>query len=168
MKFIKNLLVFLFLVGNMAAFSQTQLWKSSEENRIPNVSKLERQIIPQRYALLQLDFSALKNILSEAPMRFSDAAESKNVVIEIPQPDGSLQHFRIEEVPTMHADLQAKYPNIRSFVGFGVENRTAMMRCEYSQNGFSAMILAEGKTLFVDPFAKGNTEYYIATTKKIF
>ena len=168
MKFIKNLLVFLFLVGNMAAFSQTQLWKSSEENRIPNVSKLERQIIPQRYALLQLDFSALKNILSEAPMRFSDAAESKNVVIEIPQPDGSLQHFRIEEAPTMHADLQAKYPNIRSFVGYGVENRTATMRCEYSQNGFSAMILAEGKTLFVDPFAKGNTEYYIAYDKKDF
>ena len=168
MKFIKNLLVFLFLVGNMAAFSQTQLWKSSEENRIPNVSKMERQIIPQHYALLQLDFSALKNILSEAPMRFSDAAQSKNVIVEIPQPDGSLQHFRIEETPTMHADLQAKYPNIRSFVGFGIENRIATMRCEYSQNGFSAMILAEGKTLFVDPFAKGNTEYYIAYDKRDF
>ena len=168
MKFIKNLLVFLFLVGKMTAFSQTQLWKSSEENRIPNVSKMERQIIPQRYVVIQLDFSALKNLLSEAPMRFSDAAQSKNVVIEIPQPDGSFQHFRIEEAPTMHADLQAKYPNIRSFAGFGVEDRTATMRCEYSQNGFSAMILAEGKTLFVDPFAKGNTEYYIAYDKKDF
>ena len=168
MKFIKNLLVFLFLLGNVAAFAQTQLWKSCEESRIPNVSKLERQIIPQRYVVMQLDFSALKNILSEAPMRFSDAAQNKNVIIEIPQPDGSLQHFRIEEAPTMHADLQAKYPNIRSFVGYGIENRTAIMRCEYSQNGFSAMILAEGKTLFVDPFAKGNTEYYIAYDKKDF
>ena len=168
MKIIKNLLVSLLILGNVTIFAQTQLWKTADESRIQNVSKLERQIIPQRYVVMQLDFSELKNILSEAPMRFSDAAQSKNVVIEIPQPDGSLQHFRIEEAPTMHVDLQAKYPNIRSFAGFGIEDRTATMRCEYSQNGFSAMILAEGKTLFVDPFAKGNTEYYIAYDKKDF
>ena len=164
----KSLLLSLLLLCNITLFAQTQLWKQTEESRIPNVSKLERQIIPQRYTVVQLDFFALKNLLSEAPMRFSDAAKSKTLLVEIPLPDGSLEHFRIEEAPTMHADLQAKYPNIRSFAGFGLEDRTATIHCEYSQNGFSAMILAEGKTVFIDPFAKGNTEYYIVYNKKDF
>jgi subtilisin-like proprotein convertase family protein len=164
----KSLFLIAFLAVQTFSWAQSSLWVKSEESRIPAVLMANRQIIPQKYQVFELNFSAMKNILATAPLRFSDDAQSKQVIVEIPFPDGTLQHFRIEEAPTMHPDLQAKYKDIRSFAGYGVENRSASMRCEYSPSGFSAMIFLPESTYFVDPFAKGNTTFYTAYDKKDF
>jgi subtilisin-like proprotein convertase family protein len=166
MKTVKLLLVFLTFQYTLTA--QKQFWTTADEQRIPNQEKLDRPIIPQQYLTYSLDFQSIKKHLSNAPLRFPTAASSEKLLLSLPLPDGSFQQFRIEEAPTMHADLQAKYPNIRSFAGVGVEDRYATVRLEYSPDGFSAMILTVGKTYFIDPYAKDNTDFYIVYDKKDF
>ncbi len=166
MNFIKSLLVLFCLQTTL--FAQNNFWKKSDESRIPSSLKTQRQIIPQLYKVVELDFDALKKTLANAPKRFAQNAQNQSVVIEIPFPDGSFQQFRVEEASVMHDDLQAKYPSIRSFAAYGVTNRYNTMRCEYSENGFSAMIFCPEATYFIDTYAKNNTNFYVVYDKKDF
>lgn len=168
MNFIKSLLVLFFFSIQTIVFAQNNFWKKSDESRIPSALKTQRQIIPQRYKVVELDFDALKKTLATAPKRFSENAQNQSIVIDIPFPDGSFQQFRVEEASVMHDDLQAKYPSIRSFAAYGITNRHNTLRCEYSDNGFSAMIFCPEATYFIDSYAKNNTSFYIVYDKKDF
>lgn len=157
--------MFLFL-GN--TFSQKTIWTDVQESKLKQSST--RQIIPQKYRTVQLDLPTLKTTLAAAPERFTPAAAKlAPVVIELPMPDGSSQKFRIESAPIMEEPLAAKYPEIKTFTGWGVDDPTAFLKCDYTMKGFHAMVLSDQfGSWFVDPFAVGDTENYISYFKKDF
>ena len=48
--------------------------------------------------------------------------------IEFPNSKGEFQRFSVFEASVMHPDLQAKYPNIKSYAGKGIDDPTATIR----------------------------------------
>jgi len=53
----------------------------------------------------------------------------------------------------MEYELQMQFPEIRSFVGKGIDNPSAIMRFSISpQKGFSGMVLSDKKTVFIEPY----------------
>lgn len=62
----------------------------------------------------------------------------------------------------MEYDLQMRFPEIRSFVGKGIDNPAATLRFSLSpQKGFSGMVLSDGKTVFIEPYTQ-DLKTYIA------
>ncbi len=169
MKFILPLLLSLLIA--LPGFSQikTNPWQDFQEKSIARPDA-ERRIVPQKYRTLSLDLDALNNILDEAPLRFSSMAESQKMAgptLMIPMPEESFQEFKIVEAPVMHPELAAKFPEIRSFAGWSMEDPTAYLRCGISQKGFHAMILsARHSPVFIDIYALDDTEHYISYFKK--
>jgi subtilisin-like proprotein convertase family protein len=174
MNFLKKwiLLVSLFsLLGTIEAIAQPiekekSLWSDYSEVEMI-ASPFERQIIPQIYRTVALEVEAFKSIMEQAPMRFTDLANSEKVYLELPMPDGSMETFDVVKASILHPDLAARFPQIQSFAGQGVEDPTAYVRFDITPKGFHAMILSsQHSTVFIDPYANGDTEHYISYFKK--
>jgi phosphohistidine phosphatase SixA len=74
----------------------------------------------------------------------------------LPLPDGSFQRYRISESPVMSPALAAKFPEIRSFRGQGIDDPTASVRLDLSPSGLHAQIISGSGTIIIDPFGAEN------------
>jgi hypothetical protein len=86
--------------------------------------------------VFSLDQDALRALLDRAP---ADRSSGAMPVIELPLPDGTWESFSFHRARVMHPDLEAKYPEIRTFVGIGRNTRWGV-RFELTQHGFSASV----------------------------
>ena len=126
----------------------------------------EREIIPQAYRTIRLNKEALQDTLRRAPMEYTDAARNREVVLTLPMPDGRFARFRIEESPIMAPELAAKFPEIKTYRGQGIDDRTATIRFDVTPLGFHAQVLSAQETIYLDPFARGDTENHISYFKR--
>jgi subtilisin-like proprotein convertase family protein len=163
---LKKLLTLFCALMFVSASNAQSVWTDVPESGIPAAG--ERRIQPSKYRAIRMDVSALKSVLSAAPERFSPSAESGSLpVLSLPLPGGGIGRFQLEETPVFHPDLQAKYPQIRSYTGRGLDDRTAVLKCDLTPLGFHGMIRSgTANTVFIDPAVHGNTEYYVVYNKK--
>ncbi len=166
-----NLLLIALLFVTMtytinAQVNTEDLWSDKSETLI--LEKLDRQIIPIFYRTIALDINRLEGVLNQAPMEFTEAAKSANVVISLPMPNGTFSRFYIVNSPVMEIELAVKYPDIQTYAGQGIDDPTATVRFDLTPAGFHAMILSANGNVFIDPYSKGNIDNYISYYKKDF
>lgn len=159
-----TLLLLLFLNNNL--FSKS-FWKTAEESNFRS-SSMERLIIPNVYKTMSLDINALKDYLQDAPEQQSDDVSRTSYFLELPTPDGKMEQFQIWKSPVMHPDLAARYPMIQTYGGRSMDDPTASVRFDITSHGFHAMVLAAGRSVFIDPYARQETKHYIVYYKKDF
>jgi len=165
-KFTKAAFTVLFLLSFSQIQAQDKTWKDVPEASAKS-SQFPRVIIPKRYRVLELDTLQLLNKLKSAPFEFTAAATFNPVVIGIPMPDGKMMHFNIVEYSMMEPGLQEKFPNIRTYNGQGIEDRTATIKIDWTDFGFHAMILSPiSGSVWIDPYARGSKTHYISYFKK--
>lgn len=158
-----RIILFTLLISFHFGFAQTSsesLWNNVDEAQIVTVG--ERHIVPQLYRTIKLDVNGMKNFLLEAPIEFSDETKSKIVILYLPMPDGSMQKFSIVESPIMVPVLAAKYPEIKTYLGKGIDDPYASVRFDFTMHGFHAMILSPDGNVFIDPYSLGDTQNYIS------
>ena len=162
---LRNLSV-LLLLAFAGALNAQVMWSEIAEQSIPKTG--ERRIVPQVYRTVSLDLKTLQPVLAAAPERFTQAANKTDLpVLGLPMPDGSTQHFRMTESPVMAPELQSKYPEIRTYTGYGIDDPTATLKCDLTPHGFHAMVLSSiGNTVFIDPYSVGDQEHYVVYFKK--
>ena len=96
----------------------------------------------------------LKQKLANVPQRHL-SNKSQGVVIQFPNQVGKLESYLVQEASVMEAELQNQFPEIRSFVGKGIDNPSAILRFSISpQKGFSGMVLSDRKTIFIEPYTQ--------------
>ena len=175
--------VFLFSMG-MSLFAQGQprlqgrpgggIWEDIEEATIKTrVSAAtgappKRDIVPQAYRTLQLNRSALANLLATAPPEFSGPIKTKGTELQIPLPSGGFGRFRIQESPIMEPELAAQFPQIKTYVGQGIDDPTATMRIDFTPQGFHAIILSASGQIYIDPYSREADTNYISYFKRDF
>jgi hypothetical protein len=128
----------------------------------------DRLIIPDVYRTLQLDVAGIKTFLQTAPAEDLVSVNQSSFIINLPMPNGEFTGFNMVESPVMADELANKYPDIKTYLGQGINDRTATLRFDLTQHGFHAMILSVNGTIYIDPYSKGDTEYYISYFKKDF
>jgi hypothetical protein len=143
MKNYRLLLYILVFFISVNAFSQS-LWKKVERNNEITEDRLEhRASKPISYNLFTLDKS-----------QFEDKISVENSIIKLPTPNG-LQRFKIKEASVFSKELAAKYPSIKSYVGYGIDDQTARARISKSKVGIHVMISSGNYPLYlVDPYTK--------------
>lgn len=129
------------------AVSSDWLWRDKEKSE--NVSANGTPQTP--YRTLTLNGDALTQILKKAPMEFTDAVKRGAVVVTLPMPDGSFARFRIEESPSMDPALAARFREIKSYRGRGIDDPVASVRFDWSPFGFHALILSNGSAVNILP-----------------
>jgi hypothetical protein len=160
-------LLVLFLLSAFTCFAQE--WQDVSESSL-RISKQLQVIKPEKYVLKQLQVPSLLKKLVAAPKEFTAASSSgSDNIITLPMPDGSLKRFRFSESPVMEPALAAKYPEIKTYSAQGIDDPFATLRMDYNPYfGFHAQILSPSGNIFIDPYAKGNTQLYMSYYTKDF
>ncbi|MBP9581350.1 MAG: hypothetical protein KBE38_04250 [Ignavibacterium sp.] len=169
MKNLFGILTFTFLFSVQFLFAQVNsqnLWLDVDQSQI--VTTGQRHIIPQEFRTIKLDAAGIQNLLSTAPMEFTNDAKTKSLMISLPMPDGSMQRFSVVESPVMAPELAAKYPEIKTYLGKGIDDIYASVRFDLTPLGFHAMIQSPNGNVFIDPYALGDTENFISYYTKDF
>lgn len=95
--------------------------------------------------------SAMDDILAAAPLEGTAAAAKGRQVVSLPSPYGGFQRFAVQESPVMAPELAAKYPQITTYSGVGMNNPTVSPRLDNTPAGFHAQVLAESGGLVHRP-----------------
>jgi len=109
---------------------------------------------------VELDAGVLAGTLSHAPMEFTNEAVASPLTMTLPMPDGTYARFEVLESPIMEPALAAKFPEIRTYLGRGIDDRAASVRFDWTPLGFHAQILSPSGAVYIDPLWKGDTTAY--------
>ncbi len=139
-------------------------WQDISESRLPQAGERWLQVQAGRY--LALDLPAMQAQLRAAPSETAPDRAVKMITVALPMPDGSMQRFAVFEVPVMAPELAAKYPEIKTYAGQGLDDPTASTRLDLTPQGFHAMIFSTQGTIYIDPVVKGDGRFYTSYLKE--
>src|SRR5688572_9258639 len=128
----KKLLLASIMIGmTTLGFSQNKnFWTRSSEPASEDQLAQGRSK-PTTYKVFNLDFAGLQREVSKAPVRGVSSINTE-LIIDFPDPDGTIGRFRVIEASVLHPDLAARYPGIKSYAGHGIDDPTATIRFSIS------------------------------------
>ncbi|MES2812883.1 MAG: GEVED domain-containing protein [Bacteroidota bacterium] len=152
-----KLLSLAMLAVTSLTFAQDGLWKKVTSSNKPALES--RMQLPEKN-LYDLDVTTLQSTLANSPKRNSKSASSS--VISLPNAEGQAERFRVYENSNMDPALEAKYPNIKSYIGIGIDNPTATAYFSMSPLGFKSMVLNSDKSaVFIEPISNDLKTYSV-------
>lgn len=156
------------LFSSLTAFSQATFWTDLREDSI-QAAPNDRLIVPNQYRTLHLEFGPMRARLLAAPAEADYLHGEPGASVDFPLPDGGMALFEVWDAPVLHPDLGAVFPEIRSFAGKSRTHPGMTARFDISPKGLHAMLFNPGgSTIFIDPYARGNTAAYLSYYKKDF
>ncbi len=152
------LLIFPLLIN---AQSDT-FWKKINQQELPTTNQKKIQNDLKDDLFFQLDESSLQKTLTQ----IQGTTTHGSVEISIPNANGTFDRYMVREYSNFAPGLQAKYPEIRSYKGIGITDRTATVYFSYSPRGLQTMVVrADKDSEFIESFSKTKAVYKLITSK---
>ncbi|WP_456438098.1 reprolysin-like metallopeptidase [Psychroserpens sp.] len=157
-----KLLLLILLMSSGYVMSQSNtIWQKQSINNNLRVkpSKLD---LP-RSQTFTLNTESLRQALEKTPKR-GDISKASNVVLSFPNALGEFERFRIFEASVMDSELAARYPEIKSYAGQGIDDPTAIIRFSVTPLGFQSMRLSANKPAsFIEAITDDASVYSVFT-----
>lgn len=156
----KQLLILLFIFCCTTIHAQNNvLWE-----KVKSVSsKKTGSISNQDKFFYKLNESLLIQKIAASTSKSSGNSTSE---ITIPNANGVLERFLVWESSNFEPELQAKYPEIRAYVGTGLDDKTAKIHFSVAPIGVQTMVLRSDKeSEFIEQNPENKSEYVLFTSK---
>ncbi|WP_298155910.1 reprolysin-like metallopeptidase [Flavobacterium sp.] len=157
----KNILLFLITIvfsGQILA-QKNNVWRSADPAAFSNREKIRTGAYSENQKFYTFDVSAIKSQLANVNKRFSADA---GVKISIPNVKGEMEEFLVWENSNFEPELQAKFPEIRSYIGRGITDKNAKLYFSLSPEGIQTMTLRADKgSEFIEPYTKDRSLYVL-------
>jgi hypothetical protein len=168
-KFVPVLLLAAFFLLENGANAQdlpdTNLWRVAEA--LPqNRSADEFWIRPSVFRTYRVNQAAFDKALAVAPRETGAGPAASEATISLPMPDGRVARFRFVESPVMAPELAAKFPQIKTYLGKGVDDPLASVRFDSTPAGIHAQILSPNGAVYVDPYLRADANLHVSFYKR--
>ena len=131
----------------------------SKVNTLPKTDLTARDAKPKEFSVYKIDADKIKSDLSSAPARFSN---NEGKVVTFPDANGKFRPYVVQEASVMEAPLQAKYPELRSYVGYEKGNSQNTIRFSITpDHGISAIFYDGWEVSYLDSYTKDNANYML-------
>lgn len=169
MKRISRLVLLLIVIQYATtASAQQYFFRDASENSFRRAGQ-KRQIIPEKYRTVALDTMPMLTFLRNLPRESEVVSRQMAPIISLPMPNGQIGRFRIWETPFGAPELMQQLPNMKTFTGQGIDDPTAMLKADWTEFGFHAMVLSDVTgNWFIDPYEVTSREHYISYFKADF
>lgn len=116
--------------SSTALFSQHNFFTDAGANKRVQTDK-PMVLVPEKFRTTALDIPAMKSFLWSLPSE-NAAKANRNLmpVIELPMPDGAMARFQVWESSIQAPELEAKFPDIKTFAGQGIDTEARNHRIE--------------------------------------
>lgn len=156
----KKQLLFLLII-----FSCVEIQAQSDElwDKVNSVSITGKtDLSGQDKIYYKLNEVSLKQRLSKTTGKSFNATSE----ITIPNSDGVLERFSVWESSNFDPELQAKYPEIRAYEGYSLDDATAKIHFSLSPIGMQTIVLRPNKSSeFIEKNSENKSEYVVFTSK---
>lgn len=144
-----------------SGYSQNgRLWSEVKNTNIEMKASIGRESFPLSYKTKELNLSVFKDQLLAAPER--NSGDYSTVVVELPNANGGVDRFRMYEASNFDSELQAQFPEIKSYVGEGIDDKTAILRLSLDPKGIQTVVFRAGKkSEFIEPISTDGLVYAI-------
>ncbi len=152
---------FLFLLFTLLSYAQRKnVWTAEKAENLVLYQKNVQTVKLQKEKIFKLELAQLKMQLKNCKKRsFGKTQKTARVVVDFPNKEKGFASYEVFETPYMSAALQAKFPDVKSYVGVR-SGQKGSVRFSVSSLGLHAMIFDEtGKTHFIDPYTKDGLTY---------
>ena len=147
------------LVFAQAAYAQNPSYFSDRAARA--ATDTQRLVSsPSQYRALSLNLASLEAELAQAKA-------NAPIALTLPMPAGDTLEFEVFPTENMAPELQARFPNIRSYRGrlksaAGARANWVSARIDTSPLGFSAMVFDDQRVVMIEPTALGRGSDYLS------
>ena len=138
------------------------LWSYVDHSAVP--SDLPSLIRTNDFKVATLDSTAIRNQLANAPAVLTQPALESSI-LSIPKPDGTLERFSIFVSSIMEPELAAKFPEIQTYAGQGIDNPASTIQLDMTPQGFHAQVISPSGTYYVDPYSNIPSDFYTVYSK---
>ncbi|TRX39511.1 zinc-dependent metalloprotease [Flavobacterium restrictum] len=139
------------------------IWKSVTRDPASVSARTDSKENPDVKLYFELDAVALETILEKTHTK---TEKNSAVEVVIPNMKGVLERYLVRESSNFDAQLQAKYPEIRAYVGTGITDAKASLHFSLSPKGIQTMVLrADNATEFIE-LNENTTKQYILFDSK--
>jgi len=130
-----------FLVSSNAVASE--LWQSVYSDRTKN---------SKSSTTFAVDTDKLES-------HFTNTQARGGLTLQVPLPEGELVDFVLAYDSILSPEMQAKYPELRTYTGHAVGDTSVQGRFDYTPKGFHGMFSHNGKYVYVEPKPDGSGHY---------
>ncbi len=151
-------IIFLLLLTYQLQAQKNNFWSSVSESSVSK-NVFDNRYKPSAYKLFTLDES---NFTANFLSRYAVGNPGEQYILTVPVADGTQEKFLVRPTSVMDPRLAARYPEILSFSGQGIDDPASTIYADYSPRGFHGMILsANRKTIYIDPIDRPNQTYVV-------
>ena len=137
------------------------LWSDVSEASLASSLTSNRSTSPAAYRTLRLDRAAMARPARAGADGGTWSARSHRRADPVAgRIDGVVSRERVARAD--RPGIQARYPQIRTYVGQGRDIASATVRLSLTPAGFAAMARTPQGTVFVDAYAQGDDAHYLA------
>lgn len=154
------LLVLLLSAGFVSAQQKTEWQKTSQPASV--IKQSWPRTVSQGDLFYKVNMAALKQALVSAPDKLSGLP---GVVVSFPNTKGEVETYRVWENSNFTPELQAKHPDIRSYAGKGISDKSANINFSVSPLGVQTMVLRLNGSEFMEAYDKAATTYVVFDRK---
>jgi subtilisin-like proprotein convertase family protein len=161
-----TLLTLLSLLLTYYSYSQTEkAWKPIKQVTTKLSKNIARQSFPEEFSLFELDTESIR--LELATINDKSVSGSKGKIIYFPNTEGNFERFEVFEHSNFDPILQSQFPQIRSYLGIGVDDKYAQIRFSVDQNGLQAMIFrVDKRNEFIESYTEDGKVYALYNSSR--
>lgn len=157
----KKLLIFHFALVFATAQAQ-QIWNVVQPSSVSGKNLIRNAKYNETPQLLSFDQASFQAALNGVSGRFSG---KPGLPVTLFTTKGSEQ-FLVWEKSNFAPELQAKYPEIRAYIGKSVSDPGAVAYFSLAPSGIQVMVLRAGSSEFIEPYTKDHSVYVLFNSKQ--
>ncbi|MGX7668788.1 zinc-dependent metalloprotease [Flavobacterium pedocola] len=158
----KKTLLLVFALAVSGGYAQSdRFWNASTKSNVEASKSAKRDNFPKDFKLYDLNLEQIKQTL------FSVNGRSSGVIITLPNADGQLEHFQMYEASNFDPQLQAQFPGIRAYKGYGLDDKLAQLRLSIAPDGIQTMVFrTDKKNEFIERYSANGSTYAVFTSSR--
>ena len=141
-----------------------QVWtKHNNTGKIAIDKSAARDNFPKVFQLFDLNISPLRQEL----FSMVNTIGKNTTIITLPNADGQMELFEVNDASNFDPELQAKYPQIRAYSGKGITDRYATLKLSISPQGIQTIVFRTDKeNEFIEPYSEDHSVYAVFKSQK--
>ena len=161
------LLIFaaVLVVFNVHSQNKT-FWTAHHQNsdKIITDKAVARDNFPKQFKLYDLNINSLRQELFTL---LDNQTGKHSTIISLPNADGQIEQFEVNEASNFDAELQAKFPEIRAYSGKGITDRYATLKMSISPQGIQTMVFRTDKeNEFIEAYSQDHSVYAVFKSQR--